>query len=105
LAEALISNTSLILLDLSGMAECKWRECIWNRHCRRPALGLSKHRPFCLSLLSHAGNQVGATGAARLAEALQRNSSLTSLHLAGTEEVKEGKERGNLSVAWNRKSL
>lgn len=48
---------------------------------------------YLLTVLG-AGNRLGDEGAARLGEALQRNTSLTSLKLTGLKEGRGTKNRG-----------
>lgn len=60
---------------------------------------MAHHPPYfcfagCDAMLSCVGNRVGNEGAAKLGEALQHNTSLTSLHMRCTEEGSE------LLVLW-----
>jgi hypothetical protein len=66
-----------------------WRE-VWSATRPSPLSISHVHSAdidaFCARVISHvySGNQIGKEGAEALARSLERNSSLTSLHLSGT---------------------
>jgi len=90
LGEALQVNPSLTSLQLSCTMIEREREGIEvNLEWEEKSQTTHRTSKVCISIvlsLSCSGNQVGDDGAARLGEALQSNTSLTSLDLRCTEE-------------------
>ncbi|KAL1512428.1 hypothetical protein AB1Y20_005683 [Prymnesium parvum] len=82
IAEALKTNATLTSLHLDGAPPLRRRD----RHATHPTA--LRHCPALP--LSHTQNNIGAEGAAHIAEALKTNTSLTSLNLRGTNIGAEG---------------